>query len=597
MTEAHPTPAPLDAESLFTAWVLRVEAGEDAPFDEVLTAHPDLATELQQLHADWQLFAPLLCRVVPGLVASDAAIAGLSPLSELDAGSVDLPSQELLDRLRIELPNSGRYKFRAVIGRGGGGVVLKVWDSKLFRSLAMKVVLGRGEERPSGDTPRVDGRTLARFVDEARIASQLNHPGIVPVHELGADGSGRAFFTMKLVKGEDLSAVFARVRSGSEGWNETRALGVLLRACEAMAFAHEKGVVHRDLKPANLMVGRHGEVYVMDWGLARVMGEPDHRDLRWRQPTSASLVDSLRKGERDATPDSPLVTMDGTVVGTPAYMSPEQARGQLELVGPSTDVYALGAMLYELLAGEPPYLPPGARLSPHTVLARVLDGPPRPLAELAPEAPLELVAICERAMEREAARRYPDVRALADDLRAYLERRVVAAYESGTWAETRKWVLRNRGLAGSIAATILALVTGMGLSLTFKSRADRNAMVATERLLERDRQSRIAIENAKSAESARIQAETQASAAQKQLYIASITGAASALFHEEYPRARHLLAQAPQESRGWEWSYLMAQMDTSLLSRKGGYNDFSSDSEHLVIANGEDLEIIGTASM
>jgi hypothetical protein len=234
------------AEALFATWAVRVENGESLAFDELLAAHPKHAEELRKLHEDWNLFAPLLGKVIPGLIASSAELR-MSPLSAGDEDAPDLPSAELLDRLGIHAPNTGRYRFRAVIGRGGGGVVLKVWDTKLNRPLAMKVVLGRGEDRPTGQTPKVDSRTLTRFVDEARIASQLNHPGIVPVHELGADEAGRAFFTMRLVKGEDLSRIFEHVKTGHDGWNQTRALGVLVKVCEAMAFAHSKGVVHRDL--------------------------------------------------------------------------------------------------------------------------------------------------------------------------------------------------------------------------------------------------------------------------------------------------------------------------------------------------------------
>ena len=132
----------------------------------------------------------------------------------------------------------------------------------------MKVILEAADQ--DGKTPgRSDSLTLSRFLEEAQVTGQLDHPGIVPVHELGVDADGRVYFTMKLVKGEDLSHVFAHIRYGREGWSKTRALGVIQRMCEAMAYAHDKGVIHRDLKPANVMVGRFGEVFVMDWGLAR----------------------------------------------------------------------------------------------------------------------------------------------------------------------------------------------------------------------------------------------------------------------------------------------------------------------------------------
>ena len=146
------------------------------------------------------------------------------------------------------------------------GAILKVWDEDLRRHLAMKVVIGRGENASAGDDPRPDPMQIARFLEEAQVTGQLDHPGIVPVHELGLDSNGRAFFTMKLVQGRDLEAIFDLVFEAKEGWNETRALGVILKVCEAMAYAHAKCVIHRDLKPANIMVGDYGEVFVMDWG-------------------------------------------------------------------------------------------------------------------------------------------------------------------------------------------------------------------------------------------------------------------------------------------------------------------------------------------
>jgi hypothetical protein len=169
------------------------------------------------------------------------------------------------------------------------GAILKVWDGDLRRHLAMKVVLGTGSSANPGETPAVDQKQIARFLEEAQVTGQLDHPGIVPVHELGLDADGRVYFTMKLVKGRDLKRIFDLVFEEQEGWNETRALGVIQKVCDAMAYAHVKGVIHRDLKPANVMVGNFGEVFVMDWGLARVLGRSDSHDLRIRPEYSASF--------------------------------------------------------------------------------------------------------------------------------------------------------------------------------------------------------------------------------------------------------------------------------------------------------------------
>ncbi|MEQ1893771.1 MAG: serine/threonine-protein kinase, partial [Planctomycetota bacterium] len=438
----------------------------------LVRAHPGLARELRAQAEAWRHFREVEARLGAGgaslgerlraelgeEVDPGVSLQGSRPESAADSG----PSSELLRRLKAHAPGSSRYRILTEVGRGGMGAVLRIWDEDLRRFSAMKVVLGKASES-SGATPAVDARTLGRFLEEAQVTGQLDHPGIVPVHELGLGGDGQVYFTMRLVKGDDLRVIYERVQTGVDGWNPTRALGVLLKVCEAMAYAHDKGVLHRDLKPANVMVGKYGEAYVMDWGLARVLGRADRHDLRLKPfaASSQSAVRTERTAERHETPDSPLVTMDGAVIGTPAYMPPEQARGELEALGPHSDVYSLGAMLYELLAGQMPFVPRGARVSPYTVLNRVLEGPPRPLAELAPRAPAELVAITEKAMAREPAQRYRDMTALAADLRAYLEHRVVRAHATGTWAETRKWVQRNKPLAAALAGLLLVLAAGL----------------------------------------------------------------------------------------------------------------------------------------
>jgi formylglycine-generating enzyme required for sulfatase activity/tRNA A-37 threonylcarbamoyl transferase component Bud32 len=344
----------------------------------------------------------------------------------------------------------------------------------------MKVILGGSASRGGDETANVDAKLLARFLEEAQVTSQLDHPGIVPVHELGLDADGRVYFTMKLVKGRDLRTIFELVEDGKEGWNDTRALSVMLKVCEAVAYAHKKGVIHRDLKPANIMVGGFGEVFVMDWGLARVIGRKDAHDVRPAPDLESALrsVHTARRDEREELAHSPVVTMDGDVMGTPAYMAPEQARGAVEEIGPRSDVYSVGAMLYHLLARTPPYMSPAMLARGRSVLEMVLEGPPEPLATLRRDLPNELVAICDKAMSREAAARYADTLELAEDLRAYLENRVVRAYETGAWAEARKWVRRNKALASATLGAVALLVAGLATSMFFKARADDKAREA-----------------------------------------------------------------------------------------------------------------------
>jgi len=241
----------------------------------------------------------------PGVLKSLEETAGIHSRVLLrddsdEQGPVVKPAAQIQSR-------DARYQIMGEIARGGVGVVMKSRDTDLGRDVAMKVL--RSEHASSSDMVR-------RFIEEAQIGGQLQHPGIVPVYELGLMADERPYFTMKLVKGEDLKAVFKRVHEGEPGWSVTRVLGLIQRACEAMAYAHAKQVIHRDLKPANIMVGNFGEVYVMDWGLARVLSQPDGRDIRLR-PESVSAITELHseRHEAEAHRGSPLLTMCVSIFG------------------------------------------------------------------------------------------------------------------------------------------------------------------------------------------------------------------------------------------------------------------------------------------
>jgi serine/threonine-protein kinase len=362
-------------------------------------------------------------------------------------------------------PERRGYERDREIARGGMGVIVKAFDRELTRDVALKVLR---------DELGSDAKLVRRFVEEARITARLDHPGIVPVYQIGADERGRPYFAMRLVRGRDLRRILELVRANEEGWSRTRALSVILKVCEAMAYAHERGVIHRDLKPSNVMVGEFGEVYVMDWGLARVLGEADARDLRLRARATIDASDARDARGAARELESPILTVDGEVLGTPCYMSPEQAQGRIGELGPRSDVYSVGALLYHLLAGEMPYVPAGTSVASREVLARLVERAPRALDEIRRDVPAELVAICEKAMERDADDRYASMLAMAEDLRAFLERRVVRAYETGAWAESRKWVQRNKPFALALAAVIVALIAGIIASLVLKAQSDAN---------------------------------------------------------------------------------------------------------------------------
>ncbi len=454
------------AEALLARWLAQRESGAAPAFDALLAEHAQHATRLRALFEVWERLSALTRAAGSPSRGAESTARGRHLRESYGLpiqGSPEepRPTEELLDRIADRQPLGARYAIECEIGRGGMGIVYRVQDGDLRRALAMKVLLDPSSSGGTSSDPGTQG-LLARFLEEAQITGQLDHPGIVPVHDLGVDAEGRVCFTMRLVQGDDLKQVFEHLFAGHGGWNETRALSVILKVCEAMAFAHKKGVIHRDLKPSNVMVGKFGEVYVMDWGLARVVGKQDPHDIRIQ--TTASVLTSVktqRREEREGDTDSPLVTMDGQVVGTPAYMSPEQAQGMSEDVGPRSDVYSVGAILWHLLARQVPYVPPGAKMTMRTVHLMVLQGPPTALTRIRPDVPAELVAICEKAMARDPARRYADMAELAEDLRAYLEQRVVKAYSTGPVAELRKWVQRNKPLAASIAAGVVIAVGGL----------------------------------------------------------------------------------------------------------------------------------------
>ncbi len=236
----------------------------------------------------------------------------------------------------------GRYQISGEIARGGVGVILRGRDVDLGRDVAMKVLLAAHAGRPG---------MVQRFMEEAQITGQLQHPGILPVYELGLDVEHRPFFTMKLVKGRTLAALLANREHPSH--ERRRFLSIFEHVCQTMAYAHSRGVVHRDLKPSNIMVGAFGEVQVLDWGLAKVLGTgaatEDAAGTMAPDAAVASQIETIRSG------DSSAQSVAGSLMGTPAYMPPEQARGEVDRLDERCDVFALGAMLCEILTGRPPY--------------------------------------------------------------------------------------------------------------------------------------------------------------------------------------------------------------------------------------------------
>jgi formylglycine-generating enzyme required for sulfatase activity/serine/threonine protein kinase len=453
--EGEATPA----EQLFLEFLARVEAGEEGDLEGLCARHPECGKELRILHESWREVADLL----RGEVENTAVEAGILTPAQTAEGFSKEELQALVSHGRKETA----YQVQERLASGGMGVVYRVRDEGFERDLAMKVLRLAAVDP---DSP-VQIRNRTRFLEEAKITGQLSHPSIVAVHEVGSDERGRAFFTMQLVKGQTFRRVIDRVQDGSQTWTLERALDVLLRACEAVASAHSQGVIHRDLKPANLMVGEFGETYVMDWGLARVLGRKEIPRAKETEDDAPEQDHGPQPSDPPSSAEaSPLLTAAGDVVGTPAYMAPEQARAENQRLDPRADVYAMGAVLYHLLSGHMPYLERGESVSSREVLARVRGGPPQPLQRIGRPLPAELISLCEKAMARRVADRYADMRAMAEDLRAYVENRVVQAHRTGAIAEFRKWVERNRLTAAALAAVILITMGGLAFVADLRGR-------------------------------------------------------------------------------------------------------------------------------
>lgn len=305
---------------------------------------------------------------------------------------------------------SGRIRVSEELAQGGMSYVLRGSDTKLRRDLALKVT-----PLPHSEMPKAH---LARFVEEAQITAQLEHPNIVPVHDYGVSPDGRIFFSMKLVRGRSLESIlYDRSRGDPSTLSEfglRRLLDVFLQVCQAIEYAHARGVIHRDLKPANIMVGDYGEVLVVDWGVAKLLDKkgPTAVSTSSGQDTTAEMASSAEETGDAPAVEAPDVTslrkgavhwatQHGTVIGTPAYMSPEQARGAA--VDERADLYALGVILYEILCGEVPFDGDDAA----EILARVRNEKPRRPSEIDPSTPLALEAVALQLLEKNPDKRLP----------------------------------------------------------------------------------------------------------------------------------------------------------------------------------------------
>jgi serine/threonine protein kinase len=366
-----------------------------------------------------------------------------------------------------------RYQLQGEIARGAMGVVLRGRDVDLGRDIAVKVLLAKHASR----------RDVARrFIEEAQIVAQLQHPGIAPVYDIGRFGD-RPFFTMKLVKGHTLAALLAE-RPDPDA-DRPRFLAVALQVAQTMAYAHARGVIHRDLKPADIMVGAFGEVQVMDWGLAKVLAEGGVAD----EETASRERQSPQEGTQIRTAHSSgsargfgTYTEAGSLLGTPAYMPPEQANGDLALLDRRADVFGLGGILCEILTGKPPYVGRSAAEALQKAANGDLADAHTRLEASTDDA--ELLALARACLSPEPVDRPKDAGEVANALSSYLEgvqqRLHQAALAEAEARGRAEEATKRRRLTLALAATVLlALALGVGSWLWVKNERDsRQAQLA-----------------------------------------------------------------------------------------------------------------------
>ena len=330
-------------------------------------------------------------------------------------------SDKTIERLRAggDTPDLAgtRYRLLELVAHGGMGVVYAAEDEKLARRVALKVL----------DLPDKSGELAQRLMREARVLARLEHPGIVPVHDVGTLADGRVFYTMKFVEGERLDKHIAAIHSLPDR------LRLFLRICDAVAFAHAQGVLHRDLKPANIMIGSFGEVLVVDWGLAKILRGEANREKLAEDPEATILGSAASDANtRDTNPGSQL-TGCGTVMGTPGYMSPEQARGEVQHLDVRSDIYSLGAIL-RFIACEDPLGSTEAKGS----------RPPKPIK-----------AICRKATASSPDERYASVQELGLDVSRFLDELAVRAYRENILEKTVRFYRRYRFFILLVAAYLV----------------------------------------------------------------------------------------------------------------------------------------------
>ncbi len=366
-------------------------------------------------------------------------------------------------------PTGSRFRVLRPHAKGGLGEVFIASDEELHREVALKQIQAAHADHPE---------SRSRFLMEAELTGRLEHPGIVPIYGLGQYGDGRPFYAMRFIRGSSLKEAIQQFHAGGQAQQASHERGLQLRkllgrfidVCDAVEYAHSRGVLHRDLKPGNVMLGKHGETLVVDWGLAKIIGQADAAQVA----ESAVLL---------ATGSGTSPTQMGSAVGTPAYMSPEQAAGRLDLLGTASDVYSLGATLYALLTGSAPVQEDELSIA----LRKVQQGDIPPPREINSWVPAELNAICLKSMSLDPADRYARPRDLADDIEHWLADEPVTAYREPWRARAARWARRHKTLVTTAAGVLLVALASLTVGALMLTAANRRISAAQQIAEENER--------------------------------------------------------------------------------------------------------------
>lgn len=463
---------------IYSEILLREEAGELVRLEEYLERFPQHSESIEKQMVLHQALES------ESVVATGDLGEGESRKGEFITET--LPQTPLLKAEREQFPVLPGLEIHGLLGRGGMGVVYKAWQIKLKRWVAVKMILAGGYAGQD---------ELRRFGGEARFVARLQHPNIVQIHEIG-ELDGLPYFALEFVEGGSLAE---KLRAGPI--SVSRAAELIEALARAVHYAHECNIIHRDLKPGNVLLTRSGTPKITDFGLAK------------RLDNEASK------------------TQSGAVMGTPSYMAPEQALGQTRLIGPSADVYALGAMLYELLTGRPPFR---ADTAAETIRQLVVGDPISP-RRLQPTIPRDLETICLKCLHRDLSRRYESARTLADDLARFRAGQFIQARPIGWMERASKWVKRQPVVAALIGIVFLVTLVGM-IGIVYQWRQAELARRQESNRAKNEAEQRRLVE--------------------QQLYFNRIAFASREVDGHKIPWAKEQLSLCPHSLRNWEWFYL-----------------------------------------